>query len=57
VASSLIYETIEWAVAVIIGPDAAMAFLGTRGDATRPVISPRRSICDCAPDQPSSESG
>jgi len=24
VASSLIYETIEWAVAVIIGPDAAM---------------------------------
>ncbi len=31
-ASSLIYETIEWAAAIIISPDAAMAFLGTQGD-------------------------
>lgn len=31
-ASSLIYETIEWAVAIIVSPDAAMAFLGTQGD-------------------------
>lgn len=31
-ASSLIYETIEWAVAMIISPEAAMAFLGTQGD-------------------------
>jgi putative membrane protein len=29
---SVAYETIEWAVAVIISPEAAMAFLGTQGD-------------------------
>jgi len=31
-ASSLIYETLEWAAALIISPEAAMAFLGTQGD-------------------------
>jgi len=30
--ASLFYETIEWAVAMIISPEAAMAFLGTQGD-------------------------
>ena len=29
---SLIYETIEWIVAVIVSPEASMAFLGTQGD-------------------------
>jgi len=29
---SLAYETIEWAVAAVVSPDAAMAFLGTQGD-------------------------
>lgn len=31
-AASLIYETIEWAIAMIVQPEAAMAFLGTQGD-------------------------
>ena len=31
-ASSLIYETLEWAVAMIVSPETAMAFLGTQGD-------------------------
>jgi putative membrane protein len=31
-AASLVYETIEWLVAMVISPDAAMAFLGTQGD-------------------------
>lgn len=30
--SSLVYETIEWGTAIVISPDAAMAFLGTQGD-------------------------
>lgn len=30
--ASLIYETIEWLVAIIVSPEAAMAFLGTQGD-------------------------
>ncbi len=30
--SSLVYETIEWVAALIIRPEAAMAFLGTQGD-------------------------
>lgn len=29
---SLIYETMEWIVAVIVSPEASMAFLGTQGD-------------------------
>lgn len=29
---SLIYETIEWIVAVIVSPEASLAFLGTQGD-------------------------
>lgn len=31
-AASAVYETIEWAVAIIVSPDAAMAYLGTQGD-------------------------
>ena len=31
-ALSLTYETLEWWVAAIVDPDAAMAFLGTQGD-------------------------
>lgn len=30
--ASAVYETIEWAVAVIVSPDSAMAYLGTQGD-------------------------
>jgi len=30
--SSLLYETLEWLVAMIISPEAAMEFLGTQGD-------------------------
>jgi len=29
---SLIYETIEWIVAVIVSPEASLAFLGAQGD-------------------------
>lgn len=32
VANSELYELIEWAVAQIVSPDAAMAYLGTQGD-------------------------
>lgn len=31
--SSVVYEIIEWIVAVIVSPEAAMAYLGTQGDA------------------------
>jgi putative membrane protein len=30
--SSAVYEIIEWIVAVIVSPEAAMAYLGTQGD-------------------------
>lgn len=30
--SSVVYEVIEWIVAIIVSPDAAMAYLGTQGD-------------------------
>lgn len=30
--SSVVYEIIEWIVAVIVSPEAAMAYLGTQGD-------------------------
>lgn len=30
--SSTVYELIEWLAAIILSPDAAMAFLGTQGD-------------------------
>ena len=30
--ASVVYEIIEWIVAVLLSPDAAMAFLGTQGD-------------------------
>ncbi len=33
VASSEIYELIEWIVATMVNPEAALAFLGTQGDA------------------------
>ena len=33
VATSEIYELIEWVVAILVSPEAAMAFLGTQGDA------------------------
>ena len=31
--SSAVYEIIEWVVAVLVSPEAAMAYLGTQGDA------------------------
>ncbi len=31
-ATSALYEIIEWAVAVIVSPEAALAYLGTQGD-------------------------
>lgn len=31
-AASAVYETMEWAVAIIVSPEAAMAYLGTQGD-------------------------
>jgi len=31
--SSVVYEIIEWIVAVLVSPEAAMAYLGTQGDA------------------------
>ena len=31
-ATSALYEIIEWAVAVIVSPAAALAYLGTQGD-------------------------
>ncbi len=31
-ASSALYEIIEWAVAMIVSPEAALAYLGTQGD-------------------------
>jgi putative membrane protein len=31
-AASNIYEFLEWCIATIVAPDAAMAFLGTQGD-------------------------
>jgi putative membrane protein len=31
-ASSSLYEMIEWCTALIVSPDAALAFLGTQGD-------------------------
>lgn len=31
-ASSAVYETMEWVVAIIVSPEAAMAYLGTQGD-------------------------
>jgi putative membrane protein len=30
--SSVVYEIMEWVVAVIVSPEAAMAYLGTQGD-------------------------
>ena len=30
--SSVVYEIIEWIVAIIVSPEAAMAYLGTQGD-------------------------
>lgn len=31
-ASSAVYESMEWGVAIIVSPEAAMAYLGTQGD-------------------------
>ena len=31
--ASVVYEIIEWIVAAMVSPEAAMAYLGTQGDA------------------------
>ena len=31
-ASSAVYESMEWGVAIIVSPEAAMAYLGAQGD-------------------------